>query len=228
MSSSIARSESSEERFVDLLSKCAVRVGEHLDDMDLSFYVEGMRSTIGFDAALAGLMALVPDLKRGRPLPSIREIGNAAGSGGAAIDDDTAEAARVSGLIAEAMSKHGSLGGKEGFPRARAHMGEVGWAIVGDQWQHLCSCTLTTEIPTLKAQWREEAKYLIKAAKAGRSGTPQLPPGAAERLGIRAGREKLELPPAQQAAVELALGGVKRLPAEDEPPPRHRFMGVKP
>jgi len=88
------------------------------------------------------------------------------------------DAEEVAGLIEGAISRHGSWNEGE----ARAMIGEVGWEVVRitGGWTKLCDCQ-TDELPSLRRQWRELSKSVMRKSEAGITEPPCLPPPAGAR-----------------------------------------------
>jgi hypothetical protein len=103
-----------------------------------------------------------------------------------------AEANEAANRIVGAMEKFGW----NNADAARKYIGELGWAVVERQgsWASLCENTMASDIPILKAQWREQAKAIYERARLGHHDTPPAIPAA-----------RSAIPLVQQLAATLSL-----------------------
>jgi len=127
----------------------------------------------GLLAAAEALKRLMVDLKPGRSFPSVNDVLSAMGK--TPLSDD-AQARDTVSKIVQAISTHGY-----NWPhRARAAVGEIGWAIVHRMggWETVCEdYTYAREKTVMLAQWRELAKALAERARFGElDAAPALPP----------------------------------------------------
>lgn len=174
---------------------------ELTDDICL-FYVESLRP-YGLGICRQALMKLARSAKVGRGLPSIDDLLELVAPAEVTQIDETDNAAIVAGLIEQAMSRYGSQDAAKGYPKARELIGELGWAVVGPRWQHLCDTTKNDDLATLKSQWRNEIRGAAVRLKAGLPLAPGLPQGS----------ELSALPPVVERAMLEA--GPSVVPMED-------------
>lgn len=115
----------------------------------------------GYDKACFAIEETIRRRRSRDPMPSIADLESLVRP--AASDEDLA--IESANRVIEAMAKVG----KYDAPRAEAFIGEIGWTVVqrAGGWSHLCSTTLTSQIPTLRAQLRELARTVINLSKAG-------------------------------------------------------------
>lgn len=194
--------------FLKALKIFAGLVKFDLTDDICAFYLESLRE-FDLGAARAALVKLARSAKVGRGLPSIDEILGLIAPAEVAKIEDADNAAVVAGLIEQAMVRYGSRDAAKGFPDARAMIGELGWAVVGPRWQHLCDTTTNSDLPTLKSQWRQEVKGAAARARALLPTAPALPAGMkSETLALPGA--VAELPPAPGSFLDVAVKEVAR------------------
>ena len=136
-----------------------------LSDVVVSLYVSDL-SDLPLGAVLDAMRGMRRDAKRRHlPLPAdVRE--RAAGTG-------RCDAGEIAAKLCASIAKFGYTSPD----RARAYMGEVGWAIVGrfGGWAQLCNTLTTAEMNTFRAQVREVCRVEIdRQEQTKKSDTPAL------------------------------------------------------
>ena len=198
---------SDEAAFVKALTIFAGLVKFELTDDVGLFYVESLRP-FGLEKSRQALMRLARAAKVGRGLPSIDEILELVAPAEVAEIEGADDAAVVAGLIEKALVSFGSSRVGGSFTRQREMIGELGWAVVGERWQHICDTTKNDDLPTLKAQWRNEVKGASARAKAMLPAAPSLPGGVRAEALMPAQESQVALPTAVRDAIDVASRSV--------------------
>jgi hypothetical protein len=189
-----------EAKFVEALAGLAELTGFKLTPWVIELYTTA--------CAPHGLLLAVEALKKlaltSRKFPAPVDILEIVAPQVVAEIEAADDAAVVAGLIEKALVRYGSRDASKGYPLARAMIGELGWAVIGTKWAHICDATMNSELPTLKAQWRNEIKGTIARAKAMLPEAPALPGGALAEALTPGLEPKAALPPSMQAAVAAA------------------------
>lgn len=143
-------------KFVLLAEMCGKSLSE-----DLVAMYEKSLSQLGYEKLSYVIEQIILERGDRDPFPSIRTIREKV----VPTPSAESEAIDAANRISEAMAKYG-YGRRE---EAKQFIGELGWLIVQRQggWENLCENTLTTQMPTLRAQWRELGKTLWQKAKDG-------------------------------------------------------------
>lgn len=168
----------------------AAYYGHDIADAALQLYVEDL-SDLEIGAIKYTLTQMRRDPKvRRMPLPAeIREMIRPA-----QISDDD-QAREAAARILTAISRFGW----NNHERARAYVGELGWAVVQAQggWMQLCEEVTDSRVGTYQAQWRDLAASIQRRSRAGQYGeAPSLPAPQSERMRglIQAATRRLDGP----------------------------------
>lgn len=181
------------EAFLKALGVLAGLVKFDLTDDICMFYAQSLKP-YGLEKARQAIIKLARSSKVGRGLPSVDEILEIVAPQEVAKISDQENAAVIAGRIEEALTRYGSRNASKGFPEAEKFIGEIGWAVVGQRWLHICDTTTNSQLPTLKSQWRQEVQGAIARAKALMPEAPALPPGVkAKQIEINEAKKEPEV-----------------------------------
>lgn len=171
-----------EAEFAAAVFRIARMFNANIDEFAIEFFCDAARP-YGWDRCLQALKELT--LKTNR-FPSVGDFLDVVNPNPADKLSEADDSAAIVGRIEEAMTKYG----RNAHAKVREFIGELGWAVVGGRWTHLCDSTTYDDLPTLKAQWRMEIRGTAARLKAGLTLAPGLP------------SDNEALPPVVQAALD--------------------------
>lgn len=150
----------SREDFFAKLVVLAEMCGKALSKEILVMYDETLRS-LGYPQLCKAVEEIILNRGDRDAFPSIKTIREKVRP----PQNQEVDAIDAANRISEAMAKYG-YGRRD---EAKEFIGELGWLIVERQggWENLCENTLASQMPILKAQWRELGKALWQKAKDG-------------------------------------------------------------
>lgn len=208
-----------EAKFVEALAGMAELTGFNLTPWVIDVYRQALEPH-GLDKAVAALSKLAFSARR---FPTPADILAIVAPAAVAEVTNDEEAAVASERIIGALSKFGSAdvgrGDGPAWRKQREFIGELGWSVVeaNGGWRHLCDSVTNDDLPTLKAQWRNEAKAHMSRAVAGRVGGPAIPGGMRAEQLVAAKPEPLALPEGQTVEAIVAKRR-KPIPCPMPPP----------
>lgn len=129
--------------------------------MELVLLYDKAMSRFGYDAAVAAIEAAILERRGHEKMPSIGDLAHRCSP----QIDERGTAVEVSGRIIAAVTKFGWANARD----AADWIGEVGWAVVDRNggWESLCQSMREKDVPTWRAQLREQAASVIQRHKAG-------------------------------------------------------------
>lgn len=137
------------------------KVCEYQLNADLIALYDRALSRFGYDRAIAAVEEAVIERRGNERMPSIGDL--VARCSPQILDSDSA--VEVAGRILSAITKFGWSNGAD----APSWIGEVGWAVVerNGGWKNLCETVKEKDIPTWRAQLRDQAGAVLRRHKAG-------------------------------------------------------------
>jgi hypothetical protein len=152
-------------KFVVLAEMCGKTLSE-----DLVAMYESALNSLGYHELSQALQEIILERGDRDPFPSIKTIRERI----IPAADAESDAIEASNRIVQALSKFGGVNADLNCNEAKLFIGELGWLIVERQggWPSMCERILASQIPTLKAQWRELGKALYERARRGTLNTP--------------------------------------------------------
>lgn len=126
----------------------------------LSLYDRALRR-YGYEKAVSAVENAIIERRGNDRMPSIGDLAQRCSP--QVLDADTA--VEVAGRILAAISRWGYNNG----PHAAEWIGEVGWAVVERTggWEKLCTTVKERDLPTWRAQLRDQALAVLRRQKAG-------------------------------------------------------------
>lgn len=157
--------------FLKRLAVLADLCGKDLSPDVLRMY-DKLLEPLGYPALCVAVEQIILDRNDRDPFPSPRTIKEKLHP---KVDDD-ALAIEAASRVIGAISKFGYCNPSE----ARAYVGELGWAIVDREggWVALCEKVESRQLPSLRAQWRDLAKSILKRARNDSDDRPPSLPAA--------------------------------------------------
>lgn len=155
-----------QKEFLDRLGLLAQTCEFRLTPQLLSFYDRALQR-FGYDKAVRAVEEAIMERRGNDKMPSIGDLAHRC----APVVTEQDNAVEAAGRILSAISKFGYARSAD----AHDWIGEVGWRVVevNGGWTTLCQTVREKDVPTWKAQLREQCASAIRRHKAG---VLELPP----------------------------------------------------
>jgi hypothetical protein len=171
-----------EEDFAMALDGVSHMCNAKLNDFMLDLYTDAMRPH-GWDRAID---ALKMHILKSKQFPAVYDLLEIVAPQMVAQIEESDDAAVTAGRIWDAIGKFGDRKtGPEGdyFKSQREFIGSLGWEVVKNQWNSICSSVQLSDQTFLVREWKSQIKGIAMRARAGLPSAPELPsPGDQNQL----------------------------------------------